>query len=198
MILYRRPYVESSVFIAFIRGEIREEGHDCKKVFDSILEAASRGKFLIYTSALTIAEVCKKKQFLEILESEIIDLRPYFRDPFIRIIELDREIGEDANLLCQSRLTPNHDVPKLRPNDAVHLASAQRAGCDYLLTYDKQLLGQKIDDLNIEWPTEVISGNSSGAATVYQQAGLPFTEPARLLKAPEIETAENPAGEENA
>lgn len=110
MISYRKPYVESSVFIAFIRGGIMDGGHDCKKVFESILEAASRGKFLIYTSALTIAEVCKKKQFDELMNDEIVDLRPYFRDSFIRIIEVDRQIGEEANLLCQSRLNPRPET----------------------------------------------------------------------------------------
>jgi hypothetical protein len=58
--MYKKPYVESSAFIAFIKGELRDDGrHDCQRVMDSILEMAGRGKFLIYTSSLTIAEVFK-------------------------------------------------------------------------------------------------------------------------------------------
>ena len=73
--MYRRPYVESSVFIAFIKGEMREE-HDCKTVFETILDAARDGDFAIYTSALTIAEVYRnKRDGVELTPKENEDLR---------------------------------------------------------------------------------------------------------------------------
>lgn len=185
MISYRRPYVESSVFIAFIRGEVRDGGHDCKRIFQAILDAATQGNILIYTSSLTIAEVCKKKQFPELLSNEIVDLRPYFRDPCIRIVEVDREIGEEASLLCQSSLAQAHQTPKLRPNDAIHLACAERAGCDYLLSYDQHLTGQERDGLIIEWPREFPSEKRNiTRGREYEQPGLPFSEPQKLLQAP--------------
>jgi predicted nucleic acid-binding protein len=150
--MYRRPYVESSVFIAYIKREMRGDDHDCKAVFESLLDAASSGDFAIHTSSLTIAEVFKnKRKGVELTEQENFDLRPYFREPYIRIIEVDREIGERANELCRTHKA-SFDVPALRPNDAIHMACAERAECEALLAYDPDLLKQSHDTMRIEWP----------------------------------------------
>lgn len=152
--MYRRPYVESSVFIAFIKGELRDEDkHDCKQIMDSIIEAANRGKFQIHTSSLTIAEVFKKKNASPLTLQENEDLRPYFRESYIQIIEVDRAISERANELCRTAST---DAP-LRPNDAVHIACAERAQCEILLTYDVGMIKQVHDTIAIRWPEPIAS-----------------------------------------
>ncbi len=65
----------------------------------------------------------------------------FTQDPFClrdskSLVEVDRNIGEAANKLCV-RFSDN----RLRPADAIHLASALRAGCDVLLTWDGPLAG---------------------------------------------------------
>jgi predicted nucleic acid-binding protein len=176
--MYRRPYVESSVFIAFIRAEMKGDDHNCKAIFDSILDAAKEGGFSIYTSALTIAEVFKnKKKGVQLTEQENEDLCPYFREGYIRIIEVDRAIGERANELCRTHVAaPNR--PALRPNDAIHLACAERANCDVLLAYDPDLSKQTHDAMSIEWPSAIVAAmqQSPAAAPVADQAELPLQQ----------------------
>ena len=150
--MYRRPYVESPVFIAFIRGESKGDDHNCKAVVDTILKAAEDGDFAIFTSSLTIAEVFKnKRQGTQLTEEENQDLRPYFRESYIRLIEVDRDIAERANELCRTH-QPGPNRPALRPNDAIHLACAERADCEVLLAYDPDLTKQSHDSISIEWP----------------------------------------------
>jgi predicted nucleic acid-binding protein len=152
---YSRPYVESSVFIAWIKGEKlgKKQEHDCKLIFDAIIDAAKAGQFKIYTSALTLAEVYKNKKdpshYLTDQENE--DLRPYFREDFIQLIETDRDVGEKANLLCRTHKA-KPDQPALRPNDAIHIASAEKAGCDAILAYDPDFTKQTHETIDIKWP----------------------------------------------
>jgi predicted nucleic acid-binding protein len=153
--IYRKPYIESSVFIAFIKGETQKGNHDCEKVVGSILEAAKRGLFQIFTSSLTIAEVFKNKKSIGLTEQQNADLRPYFREAYIQLIEVDRAIGERANELCRTHQR-SLDIPALRPNDAIHLASAERAGCEVLLAYDPDLTKQSHESLDIRWPEEIV------------------------------------------
>lgn len=153
--MYRRPYVESSAFIAFIKGETKGSDHDCRAVVESILSAAEDGQFKIFTSSLTIAEVFKnKKKGVQLTEQENEDLKPYFRENYIVIVEVDREIGERANDLCRLH-QPGPDIPGLRPNDAIHLACAERADCEVLLAYDPDLTKQKHPDIDIKWPETI-------------------------------------------
>jgi predicted nucleic acid-binding protein len=147
--------VESSVFIAWIKGEKRgkNQEHDCRLIFDSIIDAAKDGHFEIYTSALTLAEVFKNKKdpSHHLTDQENEDLRPYFREAFIQLIETDRDVGERANELCRThKAKPNQ--PALRPNDAIHIASAEKAGCDAILAYDPDFTKQTHATIDIDWP----------------------------------------------
>ncbi len=151
--MYKRPYMESSVFIAFIKGEMIDD-HDCKAVVDSILAGAEDGTFPICTSSLTIAEVFKTKKSTPLTEKENEDLRPYFRAEYIRLIEVDRDIAEHANELCRIAAS-KPGAHKLRPNDAIHIACAERAGCDVLLSYDTDLTKQVHDSFSIQWPERI-------------------------------------------
>jgi hypothetical protein len=68
---------------------------------------------------------------------------------------VDRDIAERANELCRLQtITPG--VKQLRPNDAIHLACAERANCEVLLSYDKDLTQQKHDSISIEWPQPLV------------------------------------------
>jgi len=154
---YSKPYLESSVFISWVKGETTQgpnQDMDAKAICDSIIKAAKAKEFPICTSALTIAEVHKKKHGLELTDGESEDLRPYFREEFIQLIEVDREIGETAHHLCRThKAGPNQ--PALRAVDAIHIASAKRAGCDVLLSWDPDLLKQTVDGIRIECPVDI-------------------------------------------
>src|SRR5438876_1216538 len=101
---YRKPYIESSVFIAYIKGEMRGPNldQDAKKILDSILDAANNGDFSIVTSTLTIAEVYKKKDEATLTDGENESLLPYFREGYIDLVEVDRDVGERANEICRT------------------------------------------------------------------------------------------------
>jgi hypothetical protein len=57
---YTRPYIDSSVWIGWVKGE-NVNGVDRKDVFEHILLLAERGDYKIYTSTATLAEVHKRK-----------------------------------------------------------------------------------------------------------------------------------------
>ena len=145
---YKKPYLESSVFIAWIKGESIPQTDSTGKVIGyeeraniakHILSLAEAGQFHVYTSSITITEVHKSNPNVQQgtePESKTID---FFRNGFFKVIDVDRSIAESAHRLCRKH--------GLKPYDAVHLACAVRAGCDALLTWDSDLL--KITDSGI-------------------------------------------------
>ena len=140
---YTNPYLDSSVFI----GWIREEVIDCldrKRIVDHILTRAENGDFLIHISALTLAEVHKKRGRERITEQEDEEILDFFRREFIVLIEIDRKIGEQANGFCRKY--------GLSPADAIHLACALDAGCDVLLSWDEKLVAVNHPDIRCERP----------------------------------------------
>lgn len=147
---YKKPYLESSVFIAWIKGEAIPQTNAEGKVvgFENradiakhILGLAEAGQFHIYTSSITIAEVHKGSGPGPEVESRTID---FFRNGFVKVIDVDRSIGESAHRFCRKY--------HLKPYDAVHLACALRAGCDVLLTWDSDLLNIRHDGIGISKP----------------------------------------------
>lgn len=145
---YQNPYLDSSVFIAWIKGEVIE-GVDRKDIADHILGLAERRIFKINTSTLTLAEVHKKRGTewprLEPDEDEMI--LAYFEHDFFNIIDVTRDIGEHANSLCW-------EYPVL-PADAIHLACALRAKCDLLLAWDDRLLAVNHPQIRTETPRKI-------------------------------------------
>ena len=98
------------------------------KITAHVLRLAQEEEFSIYTSALTLAEVHKKRKGQK-LDDELDErILAYFEHEYIKIIDVDRRIGEEANQFCRTY--------GLLGNDAIHLACALRAGCDVLLTWD--------------------------------------------------------------
>jgi predicted nucleic acid-binding protein len=131
---YQRPYIDSSVWLGWKNREVINNV-DRYAVFQTIWEAAERGEFKLYTSTYTFTEIYKLRhqantQPLPTVEALLIDLEA----PFVEVVELDRELGIKANILCR-RFAAN----KLYPGDAIHLASALEVPCDALLCYDRPL-----------------------------------------------------------
>jgi predicted nucleic acid-binding protein len=155
---YRKPYIESSVFIALIKGEsvpqIDADGNEVGRenrgdIAKHILALAEAGGFSVYTSTITITEVHKGNGVGTSSESgsKAID---FFRNEFFKIIDVDRTTAEAAHRLCR--------LHRLKPYDAVHLACALRAGCDVLLTWDTDLLNLKHDGITLAKPQAIGQG----------------------------------------
>ncbi len=149
---YRKPYIESSVFIEYIR----EDDSAKTKIVKSILDAADGGQFMIVTATWTIAEVHKRKNFGEkvLEEDESMSLLESFRENYIDPVEVDRHLAESAHALCRKYL-PNGKDKSLRPGDAIHIAAAERAGCDVILSYDPDFLKLNYTTIPIKEPEMV-------------------------------------------
>ena len=140
---YKKPYFDSSVFIAWIRGEIIN-GINRKQIADHILTLAENGEFKIHSSSFTLAEVHKKRNHEKLTTEQDENIILFFEQEFIEVIDVDRLIGEEANRLCRQY--------GLLPADAIHLASALRAGCDVLLAWDDRVTKVSHSDIRIEEP----------------------------------------------
>lgn len=91
-------------------------------------QQAKGGAVVIYTSALTIAEVVKTKESGELTDEERRNIADYFRHKFVRVIPVDRIVARAA-----ADIVRNHG---LKPPDAIHVATAIRTKCAVLYTYD--------------------------------------------------------------
>ena len=102
---YRKPYLDSSVFIAWIKGEVIhrtnadgiEEVVDRGKIGEHVLTLAEQQAYPIIMSALTIAEVHKKKGRSRLEKDENEGILAYFEHDFVNPVPVDRSIGEEAN-----------------------------------------------------------------------------------------------------
>lgn len=141
---YRRPYADSSVFLGFIKGEVDAKGNDRGAIGQNFFGHAEEGKYKVFTSTLTLAEVVKLRRGPVTPDDKLEQIAALFDYEFIELIELDRGIGEDARRLCQTQ--------GLKPNDAVHLASATRGGCDILLAWDDRFVACASPPVPVEEP----------------------------------------------
>ena len=111
---------------------------------EHILNQAEGGAFSVYTSTLTLAEVYNHRGSAKLTAQEADDILLFFERDFFEFIDVDRELGEQANRFCRQF--------GLRPNDAIHLASALKAKCDVLLAWDDRMLETVHPDISVEVP----------------------------------------------
>lgn len=143
---YQRPYIDTSVFLGWKNHEVIN-GKDRYAIFQHIWQKAEAGEFKIYTSPLAIAETFKLRHTNVQPLQTVLDVLKEFEREFVESVEIDREIGMEANLFCRQ-----FAVHKLYPNDAVHLACALRAKCDVLLSWDRPLNSVVHPNIRIEEP----------------------------------------------
>ncbi|HEY7030590.1 MAG TPA: type II toxin-antitoxin system VapC family toxin [Thermomicrobiales bacterium] len=136
-----RRYWDACSLIAFIAGEAGR-ADSCRKLLD---EAAS-GAYLAFTSAITLAEVTRRRHHAVTPEHRQ-KIERFFENPSIQVVNADRFTVLRAR-------EPIWEHLSLRPNDAIHLASALRARCSLFYTYDTGLLDLdgKISGLGIAEP----------------------------------------------
>jgi len=140
---YRRPYLDSSVFIAWIMGEVRE-GVGRAQIAASVIRLAEQRVYPIITSAATLAEVHKHKGLPRLTSDQDQTILAFFEQEFIQLVTVDRRIGERANQLCREY--------GLNPFDGIHVASALAAQCDVLLAWDPHLTNTVIPGIRLEAP----------------------------------------------
>jgi predicted nucleic acid-binding protein len=161
--LYVRPYFDSDVFIGWIKNErIPQHNPDGTPVLDinkkpvmtergkiaeHLLTLAEHRVFPVVISAVTIAEVHKKRGKVKLEGDENQNVLDYLEHDFVNVVIVDRAIGEEANRLCRK-----YEKEGLMPNDAIHLACAIKAGCDVLLSWDGVLNSIKDCGIRIERP----------------------------------------------
>lgn len=149
---YIAPYVDSSVFIAWINKEV-VDGVDRFAIADHVIKNAERGEYLIYISALTLSEVHKLPRGTTPALTKEQDewIIRFFRQDCFKVLPVDRDIGETANRFCRAY--------GIHGNDATHLACALRAKSDVLLVWDRPLATKvQRSDIRIESPQTLGQG----------------------------------------
>ena len=130
---FTKPYLDSSVFFALVKQEqiTCPGGLTRWEVAKHIFEDAQSGKYMLYTSTATIAEVRRIRERTEPLDrAELQQIRDFFEHQFVQPIDVTREIAEKAQ-----ELGAEHGI---NPIDAIHLATAIWWRCDVLLVWDKR------------------------------------------------------------
>jgi predicted nucleic acid-binding protein len=140
---YQRPYLDSGVFIAWITGEVIK-GVNRAEIAQHILILAQQGAFPIVTSSATLAEVHKERGSPMLTPDQDERVLAFYEHDFIRLVDVDRRIGEHANRLCRQY--------NLNPFDGIHVASAIRAECDVLLAWDEPMIKKGITEVRVEAP----------------------------------------------
>ncbi|MGA7713231.1 MAG: PIN domain-containing protein [Rhizomicrobium sp.] len=152
-----RIYWDSAAWIAYINREMPAPNNSIKDnrydMCRATLERANKKEIEIVTSALTLAEVCKRAD----MNSPANNLPAFFQQPYILVIPIDTQVGRKAQYLQLAGSV------KKKPADALHIASALIANVPVFHTFDDYLLSLNgaltLDDgnkLQVVKPTEEI------------------------------------------
>jgi predicted nucleic acid-binding protein len=140
---FARPYLDSSVYIAAIKGEGHEPGKG--ELSSQILQLAQLGFFRVFASTFVLTEVIRSKGCPPLSAGEESVIDAYLDRDFITWVELDVPLARHARDLARRY--------SLKPVDAVHLGSAIRVGADQLLAWDGDFpFGASVDGVLIERP----------------------------------------------
>ena len=134
-------YWDSCAFLALIQNE-----HGRADACQETLTEAQGGHFIIFTSALTLAETLWMRSGPKLGEEKARILNNFFRRSFIRVLNVDRAIAERAQRLVWDG--------SVKPKDAIHIATALRYKCELLETFDGPLiqLSGALEGLEIREP----------------------------------------------
>jgi predicted nucleic acid-binding protein len=118
---------DSDAILAWL---LKEEGkwQDCQ----GVLHKAQEGELNVVVSSLAIAEVLMLRGHKKLPKDRAATVRDFFRNPWIKVRQLDRPIAEQAQ-----ELVWEHGIA---PKDAVHVATAIRTRSAHLDTFDEKLI----------------------------------------------------------
>lgn len=122
-----RRYWDSDAFLGHFNGE-----PDKVAACESVLQAAEAGRILIVTSALTLAEVLYVKGHKPMPPEKRQIVSGFFKQPYISVQNVTRKIAELARDLYWDS--------GVRPQDAIHVATALTYRLPELNTFDRKLL----------------------------------------------------------
>ena len=122
-------YWDSDAFLGWLQAEPGKT-----QLCAGTLRRADQGEVIIFTSALTIAEVLWMRGAPMIPQEKAEIVRKFFRRSYIRVRNVTRSISEGAQDLVWT-----HGI---RPKDAIHVATALDARVAALETFDEQLLSK--------------------------------------------------------
>ncbi|MGE3993523.1 type II toxin-antitoxin system VapC family toxin [Pseudorhodoplanes sp.] len=121
-----RRYWDSDCFLGYLMAE-QDKVADCEQV----LQAAEDGKVIIVTSALTIAEVLALRGRDPIPTANREKVEQFFRNEYIAVHNITRRISETARSFVWDY--------RVKPKDALHVATAIDAGLSLMNSFDKPL-----------------------------------------------------------
>lgn len=122
-------YWDSDAFLGWLQAEQGKV-----ELCAGTLRRAELGEVVIFTSALTIAEVLWMRGAPVIQQDKADIVRRFFRRSNLRVRNVTRGIAESAQDLVW-----NHSI---RPKDAIHVATALEAAATALETFDEGLIGK--------------------------------------------------------
>jgi predicted nucleic acid-binding protein len=97
-----------------------------------MIRRAERGEILIITSALTLAECLWLRGQPKVAPEKSTIIQNFFKRSYIRVVNVTRRIGEDAQTLVW-----DHSI---KPKDAIHVATAVFHKVEALETFDASLI----------------------------------------------------------
>ncbi len=140
---YKRVYLDADVYLAFIKGE---EGR--LKTARGLLRGGENKRFAVVASTLIYAEVSGHGDVRAAQDAVAVDAKvsAFFESGFISWVEVDLVLARDARRLSREW--------RLRGADAIHLASAVRASCEVLMTWNKNdfPIGQTVGGVEVREP----------------------------------------------
>lgn len=152
-------YWDSCAWLGLLNGE-----QDKRRELEIVFETAKSQAIEIWTSAVALVETNRFKtednKNKPLSADNAKTIQNLFAQPFIKIVPVDVEIGNEARRLI--RETPNFG----NKFDAVHLASAMRWGLPVMHTYDRddllaldgKLVNSKGEKLEICYPDRHTDG----------------------------------------
>lgn len=96
-----------------------------KAACEQLIDRARDGAVEILVSALALAEVAKINGDSQAERT----IQEFFRRPYVKVAQLDWEVAEETRKIMRA-------VSKLKPGDAIHLATAVRWKAPILETWD--------------------------------------------------------------
>lgn len=166
-------YADACVYLDLItRNEVPHEdtGEPRWQIARNLFEAVDDNRARLAASALIEAEVlCNgaTQERRERSEQVAARLRTWFTSPETLWIDIDRFISREAARLTREYGHLREGDRRFRAADAMHLAAAIRANCDYLMTHDNGYpTKNEIEGVKVQRPAVVWAETLFDAASV--------------------------------
>lgn len=152
----RRVYLDADVYLALIKGEAGRV-----EIAAQLLRAGEGGRIAVVASTLLYAEVCGHGEVRTAPETGPVEAKitAFFEGGFIEWVEVDLAVSRLARHMSRRY--------SLRGADAIHLATAVRAKCHTLMTWNKRdfPIGQTVDGVDVRQPALLGQGTLTFGGT---------------------------------